>query len=656
MFGQLSAWLMAACMGWGAPYHIMTNDPVLFTVNGKEVTVSEFKYIYNKTNGDKATYDEKSLREYMQLYIDFKLQVAKGVELGIDKNPNVQTEQLQYKRQLASSYLIDREITEKLVREAYEWSKEDRSISHIMITVRESASEQEKRDAFERAKKVKSEVTAANFAQLAAQYSDDGNSKGKGGSLGFYNVMQLPYEMEKAMYGTAKGSISDIVRTKYGYHIIKVDETRPAYGQIQAAHIIIRTKGDDAAKNARAKTVADSLYNVLKGGASFEEVAARYSEDNETKNKGGILGWITINKHAKAFEDAVFSLKKDGDICAPVQTTSGWHIIKRLKGIQQQTYQEAKSELINKIKKNERFELVQASLVERIKKESDYKVNEANRKLLLDSLNNSKTFLSYNWQPSQALRAEQRELFTIGNFKGTIADFILEATRNPADRVNLEPRTMEAALERIMNRVATQKCLAYEETQLEVKYPEFKALVREYEEGILLFEVKKQLVWDKAAGDKEGLEKYYNDNKNKYKWNERATVTLYNIRSQDEKLIKKIKALAKKKDAETVKNTFNGDSPIVQTTSNTYEKGKNPEVDAMQWKKGSMTENTSKDGMTSFIKMETIIASTNKTLDEARGYVVADYQDFLEKQLIEELRKTYKVEIKEDALKALIKK
>lgn len=657
MFGNLTTWLLAGMFGM-APLATLpdTDDPVLFTVNGKEVRVSEFKYIYNKNNGEKANYSKASLEEYLKLYIDFKLLIAKGTEIGLDKNPAIVSEQMQYKRQLASTYLTDREITEKLVREAYEWSKEDRSISHILVAVKEGASEQELREAYERAQTVKKQTTAANFADMARQYSDDQYSKNKGGALGFYTALQLPYELEKAMYGTAKGSISEIVRTKYGYHIVKVDEVRPAYGQMQVAHIIVRATPGDEASSKVAKERIDSIYKAAQSsGTSFEELAARHSEDNETKNKGGMLGWISINRYAKAFEDAAFALKKDGDLSAPFQTSSGWHIVKRIKGVTAQGYPEAKTELMNRIKKNERFELAQAALVERIKKESDFKLNEANVKKLLDSLDASKTFLTYNWQPTPTQRTDQTELFSIGNFKGTVADFVLEAQRNPADRVNAEPRTLQAGLDRILQRVVTQRCLSYEETRLETKYPDFKALLREYEEGILLFEVKKQLVWDKASADKEGLEAFYKANSNKYKWSERARVTLYTVNSNDEKLLKKIRSTAQKKDPEAVKALFNKDKPVVQTVSNVFEKGKNPEVDALGWKKGAMSASVTKDGITTFSKIEEITPPTVKTLDEARGFVVADYQDHLEKQLIEELRKNYKVEVKQDVFNGLIK-
>ena len=210
-------------------------------------------------------------------------------------------------------------------------------------------------------------------------------------------------------------------------------------------------------------------------------------------------------------------------------------------------------------------------------------------------------------------------------------------------------------MDRIIKKLATQKCLAYEETQLEKKYPEFKSLMREYEEGILLFEVKKQLVWDKASSDEEGLGKFYEATKENYKWKQRANVTFYTLRTEDKKMVKKIQSAAKKKSAESVKGIYNKDQELVQTTSGIYEKGKNMELDKLKWKAGTVSKGYSKDGSSYFIKIEEIIAPSVKTLEEARGYVVADYQDSLEKELIKKLKDKFKVEINEDVLKAMVK-
>ena len=627
------------------------DDPVLFKVNGKEVKVSEFKYIYNKTNGEKADYSEKSLKEYLDLYVNFKLQVAEGIDIGLSEKEEVKREQQQYKHQLASTYLTDREITEKLVREAYERGKEDRKISHILIGADENAAENVKREAFERAKKIKGELTAENFNALAKQYSDDQYSKNNNGNLGYFTTLQLPYALETAMYNTKKGEFSEIITTQYGYHILRVDDVRPAWGQVKVAHILLRTKKDPEG----AKAMVDSLYEALKGGAKFEELASKHSQDNATKNRGGQLGWVGINKYSKDFEEAIFSLEKDGNFSKPIKSEAGWHILKRYQAIKDPKYQDVKSEITNKIKRKPRFQIIQDALVADIKKEGGYKENEANKKALIDSLTKENTFLTYKWKSKKENDLNNKELFSIGNVTATVREFMSLAQRANSERFNLQPRTIEAAVDRIIKKLATQKCLAYEETQLDKKYPEFKSLMREYEEGILLFEVKKQLVWDKASSDEEGLGKFYEATKENYKWKQRANVTFYTLRTEDKKMVKKIQSAAKKKSAESVKGIYNKDQELVQTTSGIYEKGKNMELDKLKWKAGTVSKGYSKDGSSYFIKIEEIIAPSVKTLEEARGYVVADYQDSLEKELIKKLKDKFKVEINEDVLKAMVK-
>jgi len=633
------------------PKQAETEDPVLFTINGKEVRVSEFTYIYNKTNGDKADYSEKSLNEYLQLYINFKLQVAKAVEMGLDKNAEVQREQNQYKRQLSSTYLTDREITEKLVKEAYEWSKEDRRIGHILIALKENATDEEIREAYSRAQRIKNQLTAENFSDMAKQNSDDSYSKNNAGDLGFFTTLLLPYELEKAMYQTNKGAVSNIVRSKYGYHIIKVNEVRPAYGQVQLAQILVR-----GADDVTAKKLIDSHYNVLKITDVFEDLATKFSQDNSTKTRGGIIGWVGINRFPAEFEKAVFDLSKDGAVSIPIKSSAGWHILKRIKAMKNPTYQEVKGELTNKIKQNDRFQIVQDSLSARIKREAGYRADENVVAEMTKILAADATFLQGRWNPNTDIMNDERVLFTVGDSKGTVKEFAQLAQRSPNERFSMNPRTTEAAVARIMDRLVAQKCMEYEETQLDKKYPEFKALMREYEEGILLFEVKKQLVWDKASSDNEGLTKFYETTKNKYQWKERAKVTFYTVRSADEALIKNIKKAAKKLTPELLKETYNKDNGVVQTTDATYEKGKNKEVDAMKWKAGTVNSGYAKDGSFYFTKIETVTPASAKTLEEARGYVVADYQDELEKTLIKGLREAFKVEVKQDVLKSLVKK
>lgn len=640
----LLLWSMSATLQAQRPM----DDPILFTVDGKEVSVSEFKHIYNKTNGEKADYSEASLREYLDLYINFKLQVAEGEAIGLDEKPTVRSEQERYKRQLASTYLIDREITEKLVREAYERSKEDRKISHILVATNDAMSEQMLREAFERAKKIKGEVTLKNFDQLARQYSDDQYSKNQGGDLGYFTALQLPYNLETAAYTTPVDGISDIVKTRYGYHIVRVDEVRPARGSVKVAHILVRTRKDPEG----AKATIDSLYKALTEGAEFEALAAANSQDNSTRNRGGQLGWISINKYAQDFEEEIFKLEKDGNISKPFQSKAGWHIIKRQQAIRNPEYQDVKTEITNKIKRKPRFELIQDALVEDIKKEGGFTLNQEVIQALIDSLKKENTFLTYRWRPAKGNNFDNKALFKVGNLEGSVREFMVTAQRAQAERF-AQPKTVEAAVGRILKKLITQKALTYEETQLEKRYPEFKALMREYDEGILLFEVKKELIWDKASSDEEGLKKFFEDNRKKYKWKERANVVFYTLRTDDKKLIRKIRKKAKKKSIEGVKALYNKDREIVQTTTAVYEKGKNAELDQLKWKAGILSGGEAKDGSFYFTKVEEIIAPAQKTLDEARGYVIADYQDYLEQELIKRLKEKFEVKVDEAILKAM---
>lgn len=625
------------------------NDPILFTVNDQEVRLSEFSYIYNKTNGDRVKFDEASIKEYLELYINFKLQVAEGVDMGLDKNTEVVKEQNQYKKQLASTYLTDREITEKLVKEAYTRSLEDRNISHILIALGKTPTEEQINNARNKANRIRKNLTPENFEEYAKKDSDDGYSKKKGGNLGYFTSLQLPYNLETAAYETEIGQLSDVVQTKFGFHIVKVNEVREAYGQIKIGHILARTNKDPD----RAKVLIDSLYEELKKDPNFEELAKVHSQDNGSKRRGGQIGWIGINTFDAEFENQVFALGNDGAISKPLESSAGWHIIKRYQAVKKPKYIDVKSEITSKIKKKPRFELVQNALVSEIKEEGNFKMMNETVDSLISMLGDE--FTTYKWRPDSKLTSNKDILFTIGDTKASIREFITIAQRSHTERLNRNSKSTREVVMTILDKLITQKCLAYEETQLERKYPEFKALMREYEEGILLFEVKKQLIWDKASSDEEGLLAFYEENKSNYKWKERAKVTFYTLNTTDEKLIKKIQAKAKKKSADEVRSLFNGETEVIQYTSGIYEPGKNAEVDQLKWKKGFMSPLNEKNNMTYFTKLESVVSPTVKSLDEARGYVVADYQDYLEKELIKKLKTKFKVNVNEDILTSMIK-
>jgi len=634
------------------------NDPVLFSVEGNPVYLSEFEYIYTKTNGDRATFTEKSLNEYLDLYVKFKLKVERAKEMKLDTIPVLQQELEGYRKQLANSYLVDKEVTERLVKEAYDRSLKDIDISHIMIVVPPTATPKDTLAAFKKINSLKAEIDGgADFAKVAAEKSDDKSAKTNGGNLGYLTAM-LPdgfYEFETAAYSLKKGQ-SKVAKSAAGYHIIKMNGSRAARGEVEAAHILIRKDPKD--KGAAAKVRIDSIYAALQAGAEFETLARAQSQDNLSASKGGNIGFFGINKYERSFEDAAFGLANDGEYSATIETQAGWHIIKRLRKKPIESFEIAKRKLQPKVQKDSRYEMAKVSMLKRIKKEANFTENEKAYNMFASLVGDE--YMTHRWKPGYKNATDV--LFSLGaENKYTVGDFEAFSQKNSRDRLRIgRSKSKLEVIEILYDKYVSETLMQYEEQQLDKKYPEFKALMREYEEGILLFEATKILVWDKASQDSVGLEQYFakHKKKRKYFWNERAEVSFYKLKKEEIKCLPKVRRYAKKKTPKKTLNKYNKDGKnILSHRIEILEQGKNKVVNDLPWKKGSIsaTEINKRDLSHNFLKIEKILPASPKTLKEARGYVVADYQDHLEREWVKELKKTYDVQINNEVFQTLIK-
>ena len=632
-------------------------DPVLFTVENTPVHQSEFNYIYTKTNGDKADFSKKSLEEYLDLYVKFKLKVQRAKDMKLDTIPALQQELEGYRKQLANSYLVDKEVTERLTKETYDRSLKDVNMSHIMVALPPNAAPKDTLIAFGRIQSIKRELDAgADFAEVAKAKSDDQSAKQNGGNIGYITSM-LPngfYNLESAAYNTPVGRISNIIRTAAGYHVVRVEGTRDARGEIVASHILIR-KGKEG-KGATAKQKIDKIYQALESGESFEALARTNSEDKLSSSKGGNLGTFGINKYERSFEDAAFGIEEDGGYSKPIETSIGWHILKRISKKPLEEYDIARRKLAQKIQRDSRYTIAQDAMVGRIKKEAGFSANSSVLKKFAASVGDE--FMTHRWKPG-AKSAETIFSFKDGT-KYSLADFEKFCQKKSRDRMRMaRGGSAEDAVNRLYDDFVKENCMAYEERQLDKKYPEFKSLMREYEEGILLFEATKILVWDKASQDSAGLKAYYtqySDNR-KYMWKERAKVSFYALQKGAESQLSKLRKFAAKSGPEKVLSKYNKKGNVLTQRLEMYERGKNDVLDKLDWKAGNLSaiEINNKDGSSNFMKIEKVIPPTPKTLQEARGYVVADYQDHLEREWVEELRKTYKVEINQKVFDSMIK-
>jgi peptidyl-prolyl cis-trans isomerase SurA len=652
-------WILACLPVFSVALVAQTNDPVLFTVDNVPVRVSEFSYIYSKTNQDKADYSEASLREYLDLYIKFKLKVTRARDMQLDTVDALRKELEGYRRQLANSYLVDKEVTEKLVEEAYRNMQQDVEVSHIFLNCPMNANAADTLRAYRRITNWQNLLKkGASFEQLAADSSEDQSAKENRGNLGYLTAM-LPngyYALEKAVYNAKPGSVLGPIRSNNGYHLARVGAFRPARGEVEVAQILFR-KGKDEAANAHIKARADSVYAALSAGKStWDESCSRFSDDKTTNTKGGYLGFFGINRYQRNFEDAAFGLVKDGDVSMPIETSIGWHIIKRISRRPIQSLDIMRRPLSERIKRDARSELAKQSMIQRIKKESLYKDFPA----VLDrwaAKQVDTVFLTYRWKPDPAQPKDVMMQFG-PDHPYTTADFESFCASASRERMRGSGTPMREVIDQLYNSWTDDVAMQFEESQLDKKYPEFKSLMREYEEGILLFDATKQLVWDKANADTLGLQAFYDTQlQGKYMWGERAMTSLYTLKTIDPKTVEAVRKMAQTKPAAEVLEKFNKKEETLTVLEKRYEKGKNKDLGDL-WTAGAMTDSKIDEGTKTavFYKIEAIEPPTQKALSESRGYAVADYQDYLEKQWVDELRKLYPVKVDEAVFKGLVKK
>lgn len=638
------------------------DDPVLFSVEGTPVHKSEFDYIYSKTNGPDANYSKESLDEYLNLYVNFKLKVKKAKEMKLDTIVSLQQELNGYRRQLADSYLIDREVTEKLVDEAFLRKQEDLDISHILIKLAPNALPEDTVAAMEKIKKAQKMLEMnRGFDEVAQTYSEDKSANKNGGHIGWVTAI-FPkgfYALETAAYNAETGKVFGPIRTSLGFHLAKVNQRRPARGEVEVAHIMIRL--DKNPDQIKARKKIDDAFSKLESGTNFNDVAKEYSEDNKTASKGGYLGFFGINKYEKTFEDAAFDLKKDGDYSKPILTSIGWHIIKRISVKDNASLPKQKAALQNQIKSDDRFTIAKESMVERIKKESNFKENRTTLNNIIATLqaDTSNSFLTYKWKAPA--KPNKETLFSFGDGMVVSAgDFENYLQRSSRTRQQMSRQGIETVVKSLYNDYISESALKYEEKQLEDKYPEFKSLMREYEEGVLLFEVTKMEVWDKASQDTTGLKAFYDGNMAKYQWEDRSVVSEYSLVATSKEQINQIREYCKDHSPEDVLAKFNGDGPetILSFKSKSYEKGRNEMLDKMKWEVGQISPVSinKRNKAMEFFKIEEILPPGQKSLQEARGYVVADYQDFLETQWLTSLKNEYKVNVSNKVLNKMAKK
>lgn len=638
-----------ACLSLNA--FSQTNDPTIVTIGGKDIPKSEFVNIYSK-NSPKNSSEKKSVDEYVQLFVNYKLKVREAEELGLDTVPAFVKELNGYRKTLAQPYLTDNEVTEQLMKEAYDRMKMVVRASHILIRVDQNALPKDTLKAYQKAMDVRNKIVKGEkFEKAAVEFSDDPSAKENKGDLGYFSAMQMVYPFENAAYQTKVGEISMPVRTRFGYHIVKVIDRKPAQGQITVSHILVSSpQGSSVSDSTNAQIKISELYGKLVAGENFAELAKQFSDDKTSAVKGGELPAFNEGRMVMEFENAAYALANDGDYSKPFYTAYGFHIVKRISKKPVPTYDEVKNELKNKIAKDSRSQRVKQSKVEKLKKEYKFKDNIKLRDEFVKVLDS--TFFEGKWNVEKA-KALYKPIFNLEAKTYTQQDFAQFIETQQTNRAKTD---FQVVVNQMYKDFVEKSILEFEESRLEIKYPEFKALMQEYKDGILLFDLTDKKVWTKAVKDSAGLVNFYEANKTKYMWEDRVQANIYTC--ANEKVAKETRKqleLKKKKglsDADILK-VINKDSQLnLKIDSGKFLKGENALVDQTNWTLG-LSANMPKDNQIVIVEVVNKIAAEPKTLNEVRGLITSDYQTELEKNWLAELKAKYPVAIKQEVLQSL---
>lgn len=615
-------------------------DPiVLFEINNRKISADEFVYLYNKNHQSKPNeYTSADIEEYLDLFVKFKLKVEEARQRGMDTTAAFLSEYNSYRNELIKPYLPDNKILDSLMAQAYERMKEEVRASHLLVGVAEDADPADTLAAFNKALELKARaMKGEDFGALAAAFSEDPSAKSNRGDLGFFTALQMVYPFETAAYEAKVGEVVGPLRTQFGYHLIKVTDRQPARGEVEVSHIMLRA-GDTDENDLEGKAI--EIHQQLMAGASWDELCRENSDDANSRERGGRLPAFGVGAMASVpeFERVAFSLRP-GDISDPFKTAYGWHIVRVERKIPLPSFEDLKPELKNRIAADQRFERSRAVWIEKLKDDYGYKENT---EILKEMLSRADSVVKKNsWTSGALTTISQRELFALHGREFNVGDF---AAYGAKQRI-AGGSTPKGTLQKLFERYVEEQLLETLGNEITAKKPEFRMLANEYYEGILLFDIMEEEVWNKATADSAGLTRYFMENRSKYTAGPRVRATIYS--SPDSMVIGDLKRQAGTQDAAALSKY--ADKQSVTQETGTFEKGDREIFQRVPWSEGVYSAENK--GMYYLAWIDKILPAGEKSLEEARASVIADYQQELEAAWIGQLQVKYPVKLNEKAKK-----
>lgn len=624
----------------------------LITIGDKEITAKEFMETYEKNNVNTDVLDKKNVDEYLKLYIDFQLKVAEAEYLKMDTSAAFQSELNKYRQQLAKPYFSNDDITDELVKEAYDRMQYDMNAAHILFRCDANAVPADTLAIYNKAMEVRERaLKGEDFSALAVEFSDDPSAKGNEiypgnyGELGYFTVFDMVYPFETGVYNTEAGGISLPIRSSFGYHIIKVNSKTPAMGLIRASHIFIAADPKDSNKTDSVLFAkANNIYNeVINDPESWSDYVRRYSDDKGTIANNGILTPFRVNQIVPEFISALKELEPN-EISKPVKTKFGYHIIKLVGNSAPGTFEVEENKIKERVERDMRGQLSEEIAMRRIMKDNNFKENLKVKDAFIATIDSS--IIAAQYKADENIDAKQ-VLFSTKDMSWTVQDFIDYIYKNQKKQGFLTPAAYSYQL---YDAFLQQEVFAYEDSKLEEKYPEFKALVQEYHDGILLFSLMENEVWNKAVQDTLGLQNYYEENKSSYMWNNRVKAIVVTCHRKDN--VEEIKGLIRDGiELDSLRSFIKENKSQASARVAFYQKGDNVNIDATQWIEGTIAEySSSVDNTTQIIKILEVRQPEPKTFREAKGLITSAYQAQLEQEWIQGLREKFDVTVNEKLL------
>ena len=627
----------------------------LITIGDKQISAREFMDTYEKNNVKTDVIDKKNVDEYLDLYIDFKLKVVEAENLQMDTMPSFVKELKNYRDQLAKPYFSNDEITEELVKEAYERMQYDVNAAHILIKCDAKALPADTLAAYNKAMAVRERILKGeDFGTVAMEMSEDPSARdmaeipgvrkayaGNRGELGYFTAFDMVYPFETGVYTTEVGKVSMPIRSDFGYHVIKVNSKTPALGLVRAAHIFLAA--DPSKEDSVLRNKAYNIYNeLMKDEMQWSDFVKRYSEDKGTITNNGVLSTFRVNQIVPEFITAVKGLEA-GKISEPVKTSFGYHIIRLVMTTPPQDFETEKARLEERVERDMRSKISEEIAMKRIMKDNNFKENTKVKDEYIVSIDSTLAMGMY--QPESI---EDKVIFTIGKESCKLEEFVDYIVGHQRRQGFL---SSSAYAYELYDAFLKEKVFAFEDATLEDKYPEFKTLVQEYHDGILLFSLMEEQVWNKAVEDTTGLKDYYERNKHLYMWNDRVKAIVVTSNNKDN--VEEITSfLGGDVTADSLRTYLKNNGVQATARSSFYQKGDNVNIDAMEWNEGSLSIFESVvDNTTQIIKIIEVRPAEPKSFKEARGLITSGYQNELETLWLQQLREKYPVEVNQKILK-----